>query len=291
VELSISLPELPLVVVADPGQIEQVLMNLCTNARDAMPRGGQLTVSGTEVTVGEEGAREGGLPRAGRYARVDVKDTGQGMSGEVRERIFEPFFTTKEHGKGTGLGLAIVYGIVRQHDGHVSVNSAIGVGTTVSVFLPIHEGPVEARPDAAPARPPATSRGETILLAEDEPLVRRVLRTALERAGYRVLEAADGHEAVALFAAAPDTISLCVFDVVMPHLNGREAREQVERLRPGTPVLLASGHAADVLEGWGVGEDAPELIAKPVTPQVLLAKVREMLDRAAEARAGNGRSA
>ena len=290
VELEVVLPDALVAVVADLGQLEQVLMNLCTNARDAMPLGGRLTLAVDVETVSDEHAGAWELPHGGRYARVEVRDTGQGMTAEVRARVFEPFFTTKARGKGTGLGLAIVYGIVRQHEGHVQVRSAPGTGTTVTVFLPMQDGLPDAQPAPIAALPhPGTVRREMVLLAEDEVLVRRVMRSLLERAGYRVLEAADGAEAVELFAARRDAISLCVFDVVMPRLNGREARERVLQLDPRMPVLLVSGYAADVLDSAGPGEDVPELLGKPVAPREFLAKVRDLLDRAAaEAERGPG---
>jgi CheY-like chemotaxis protein len=239
------------------------------------------------VTVGEESvsdehARQWRLRHGGRYARVEVGDTGHGMTPEVLARVFEPFFTTKEKGKGTGLGLAIAYGIVRQHEGHVQVRSAPGAGTTVTVLLPMQARTLAVETAPVAASPlTGTVRRETVLLAEDEAPVRRVMRRILERAGYRVLEATDGAEAVELFAAHPDAASLCVFDVVMPRLNGRDAREQVRRLNPRMPVLLLSGYAADVLGGAKPGEDVPELLGKPVDPREFLAKVRELLDGAA----------
>jgi PAS domain S-box-containing protein len=282
VELAVVLPDASVPVVADPGQLEQVLMNLSTNARDAMPLGGRLTLTMSVETISDEHARGWGLRRGGRYAQVEVRDTGQGMTAEVRARIFEPFFTTKEKGKGTGLGLAIAYGIVRQHEGHVQVRSTPGAGTTVTLFLPMHDGLPDAEPAPVAAPPLAgLARRETVLLAEDEVLVRRVMRSILERAGYQVLRAADGAEALELFAAHRDAISLCVFDVVMPRLNGREASERVRQLCPQMPVLLLSGYAADVLDSAGPGEDVPELLGKPVVPREFLAKVRELLDRAA----------
>jgi two-component system cell cycle sensor histidine kinase/response regulator CckA len=284
VELAVVVPDASVPMVADPGQLEQVLMNLCTNARDAMPLGGRLTLAMTVETISDEHAREWGLRRGGRYAQIEVRDTGQGMTAEVRARIFEPFFTTKERGKGTGLGLAIAYGIVRQHEGHVQVRSTPGAGTTVTLFLPMRDGLPDTEPAPVAAPPLAgLARRETVLLAEDEVLVRRVMRSILERAGYQVLKAADGAEALELFAAHRDAISLCVFDVVMPRLNGREASERVRQLCPRMPVLLVSGYAADVLDSAGPGEDVPELLGKPVIPREFLAKVRELIDRAAAA--------
>jgi PAS domain S-box-containing protein len=287
VALTVELPEAPVPASVDPGQLEQVLLNLCTNARDAMPGGGQLTVALTTEEIAPEQAADWGLQRAGHYARIEVRDTGQGMSPEVRARIFEPFFTTKQMGKGSGLGLAIVYGIVRQHEGHVQVRSTPGEGTVISVLLPLGPGLPAVAP-APPAPEPAqveAGRG-IILLADDEVLVRRVMRSILEHGGYHVVEAVDGEQAIAAFAAQPDLIDLCVFDVAMPRLNGLEARARVRALRPGLPVLLVSGYATDVLDSAGPGDDVPELMGKPVVPQELLAKVRELLERARAAAPG-----
>jgi signal transduction histidine kinase len=285
VELAVVLPDAAVPVVADSGQLEQVLMNLCVNARDAMPLGGRLTVAVGQETFTDAFARDVGLPAGGSYARIAVSDTGQGMTPEVRARLFEPFFTTKENGKGTGLGLAMAHGIVRQHEGQVHVRSSPGAGTTVTIFLPLRDGQADARPD--PVTAPAfqrTAQREMVLLAEDDALVRRVMRSTLERAGYQVLEAPDGAEAIEIFAAHRDAISLCVFDVVMPRLDGREAREHVRRLCPQMPVLLVSGYAADVLGTAGPGEETPDLLGKPMIPQEFLAKVRELIDRAVGAR-------
>jgi signal transduction histidine kinase/ActR/RegA family two-component response regulator len=276
VELSLSLPQ-RLTTVADAGQIEQVLLNLCTNARDAMPSGGRLCISGELVDVPAAETERLGLSRAGRHVALRVADTGEGMPPEVVARAFDPFFTTKPAGKGTGLGLAIVDGIVRQHGGGVAVESAPGQGTTVTVLLPAGERPAEA---SAPAAPIAPHGGvEKILLAEDEPLVRTVLRRALERAGYAVVEAVDGVDAVRKFEEHRDDVALCILDVMMPRKNGRDAAEEIVALRPGVPVLLASGYAADVLAERGLEGAAAELIAKPIAPAELLRKVRDLLDR------------
>jgi signal transduction histidine kinase len=276
VELEVRLPDEPLTAVADAGQIEQVLLNLCTNARDAMPRGGRLRLAADRTLLADDAARSLGIA-AGPYVRVAVTDSGTGIDPAIREKIFDPFFTTKPAGKGTGLGLSIVYGIVRQHSGHVAVDSAPGGGTTFTVLLPA----CEARPwRTATSRRSTVGGRETILLAEDEPLVRRVLRRTLESAGYAVVEAADGEEAVKRFTEDPDRIHLCLLDVVMPRRNGKEAAEAIAALRPGTRVLFASGYAAEVLEDRGHDRLGADFIAKPVTPEELLGKVREVLDRA-----------
>ncbi|MGC3997068.1 MAG: ATP-binding protein [Anaeromyxobacter sp.] len=281
VELRLELPAGPLVAVADPSQLEQVLLNLCTNARDAMPSGGRLRIVAGRAPA-TEGA--GGGPARPASVAITVIDTGRGMAPEELERIFEPFFTTKEPGKGTGLGLAIVYGIARQHGGDVEVESEPGRGTTMRVLLPAHEGPADAPPAPAPVRSAPRGR-ETVLLAEDEPLVREALRRALAGAGYEVIVAADGDEAVARFEAHRDRIAACVLDVVMPRRNGLEAAEAITRACPGLPVLLASGYAADALEERGLLPAEATFITKPVTPADLLATLRKRLDEASSARA------
>jgi PAS domain S-box-containing protein len=281
VELTVEVPPRGLVALADPGQLEQVLVNLCTNSRDAMPGGGQMRISAEALSAERAAALR--LPGAGRQIRVRVADTGQGMSAEVLGKAFEPFFTTKAAGKGTGLGLAIVYGIIRQHGGQVAVESEPGRGTTVTIDLPAHDGPAQREQPTSPARAP---RGrETVLLAEDEPLVREVMRRTLAGAGYAVIEAADGEEAVARFGEAPGRIDLCLLDVVMPRRNGKDAADAIARLRPGVPILLASGYAADVLEDRGHPPGGAEFIAKPIAPGELLERVRRLLDRGPAARA------
>ena len=283
VELGLDLPEGGLPAFADPGQLEQVLVNLCTNARDAMPGGGTLRIVGDELTLDAEEARARELAGPGRHVRVRVVDSGRGMKPEVIAQAFEPFFTTKSPGAGTGLGLSIVYGIVRQHGGHVEVESALGTGTCVTILLPRHEGAIAAEP-SAPLRQAPRGR-ETVLLAEDEPLVRAVLRRTLAGAGYEVVEAVDGEEAIRQFEAHRARIALCLLDVVMPRKNGREAAEAIRALAPDVPILFATGYAADVLEARGHGSPDPEVIAKPISPAELLQRVRERLDRVA----GGGR--
>jgi signal transduction histidine kinase/ActR/RegA family two-component response regulator len=279
VVLAVSLPDEPLVIVADAGQLEQVLLNLATNARDAMPGGGSLGIAADGVELDGQAAAALGLRRSGRYVRITVSDTGHGIPDEVKEKLFEPFFTTKPAGKGTGLGLAIVDGIVKQHAGHVAVESEPGRGTTFTILLEREVARPRA-PGTAPER--HGPRGhESVLLVEDEPLVRRAFRRTLERAGYVVTEASDGEEALAAFAAEPDRYDLCLVDMVMPRRNGPETAAAITGLRPGVPVLLASGYAADVLADRGQLMEGAEFVMKPVAPDELLARVRELLDRAA----------
>jgi signal transduction histidine kinase len=258
-------------VRVDPGQIEQVLVNLAVNARDAMPDGGRLTIgtSNADVVASDD------LPR-GRYVVLQVTDSGVGMTPEILARVFEPFFTTKERGKGTGLGLATVYGIVQQSDGHVRVDSAPGAGTTFRVYLPRVEAPVEAPREAAPVTAPEAG-SETVLVAEDEPLVRVLVRKTLTQAGYRVLEAGGGEEALQLAARHDGTIHLLVTDVVMPGMSGRELMRRLAEVRPSVKVLYMSGYSDEAVERHGVLDPGTAFMQKPFTPSVLARRVREVL--------------
>ena len=277
VRLELRLPDQPLRVLADTGQLDQVLMNLCANARDAMPKGGVLTVSAERVAFDDAVARGHGLAAGGDYVRLRTRDTGVGMSRALLERAFEPFFTTKAVGKGTGLGLAIVHGIVLQHDGAVAIDSVEGEGTTVTVLLPMI-GPEAPGPGADGADPDLGPRGsETLLLAEDEPVFRKVVRRILERGGYTVVEASDGREAVEAFAANRARIALCILDVVMPELNGRDALAAIRRIDPRARALFTSGYADDVLDARAPGAPGP-ILPKPVMPSELLRRVRQALD-------------
>ncbi|WP_224984906.1 PAS domain S-box protein [Geomonas agri] len=268
-------PDLP--VIADSGHIEQVLINLATNARDAMAKGGTLTV-GMEVAQVEAATEtEFGPPEPGRYACVIMSDTGCGMDEETRGRIFEPFFTTKEVGKGTGLGMAIVYGIVKQHGGFINVYSEPDLGTTFRVYLPLAKDN-----DAAAATqvelPPPRGGTETLLLAEDDAEVRKLLLTILTRFGYTVIEAVDGQQAVDLFTVHRESIALVVMDLIMPRKNGMDAGVEIVQLKPGTKILYSSGYTSDFMERRGILDHGIQLIMKPVQPVQLLRKVREMLD-------------
>jgi len=262
-----------LIVMADVGQMEQVLMNLATNARDAMPDGGVLTVMTERVDV--DRSVPGALVEPGAYAVVTVSDTGSGMDEETMRRIFEPFFTTKPTGGGTGLGLSIVYGIVRQHDGTIHVYSEPGQGTTFKIYLKLIDS--MARPVSA-AQPVLALRGtETILVAEDDPAVRRYMKSLLEEFGYTVIEASDGEDAVRKFTEHEDQVELLVLDVVMPKMNGKEAYEVMRRRGGERRVLFCSGYTADIINKKGVIEEGVNFIPKPATPTALLAKIRELL--------------
>jgi len=266
----------PLTVMADGGQIEQVLLNLCTNARDALPQGGSLTIE-TELAEVDEAARgRSGLERAGRYALLCVSDSGVGMDEQTRRQIFEPFFTTKEVGKGTGLGLSIVYGIVKQHGGAITVYSEPGQGSTFKMFLPL----VLPAAPAVPAAPDPVPTGgkETILLAEDEREVRALISIILRNAGYTVIEAIDGDAAVRAFCENAGRIALLLFDVIMPKKNGKDAYARILALRPGVKVLFMSGYTADIIQSKGMLPEALPLLSKPIIPDALLRRVREVLD-------------
>jgi PAS domain S-box-containing protein len=266
-----------LIVLADEGQLEQVLMNLVTNARDAMPKGGVVTVRTGIVELDGEYVRSYGFGRPGRYARISICDTGTGMDGAIKERIFEPFFTTKEPGKGTGLGLAIVYGIIKQHNGYIEVSSNPGTGSDFNVFLPLVEAEETVRDASAP--PDLKTGTETILIAEDDDDVRRLDRELLEECGYTVLEAANGSDALAVYLENRDRIDLLIFDVIMPKMNGREAYEEIRKVFPDVRALFTSGYTGDIL-GDAAGIDPQfDFLAKPITPDELLRKVRELLDR------------
>jgi PAS domain S-box-containing protein len=262
-------------VLADPGQIEQVLVNLAVNARDAMPSGGTLVVQ-TFVTDVDESHAAGriGLP-PGPYACMKVSDTGAGMSREVIDHAFEPFFTTKPKGEGTGLGLATVYGIVTQAGGYVQIYSELDIGTTITILLPAAGHDIQAEP--APVPEPGGGRGETVLIVEDEPAMREVTRRILSRSGYHVIVAASGHEAIEIAARHTGDIDVLLTDVVMPRMLGKEAAERIRALRPGVQVLFMSGYAQGVLDCRGVVEVGVNLIQKPFSEAQLLVTLRQII--------------
>ena len=265
-------------VNADPGQLEQVLLNLAVNARDAMPRGGVL---GIETDCARIEAAPPGRPEAlppGQYAMLRVMDTGVGMDPATQARIFEPFFTTKEPGKGTGLGLSMVHGVVRQHGGAIQLRSVLDGGTTFEIYLPQVETPAEADALDDTASREVMGR-ETILLVEDEDDVRLLAREVLERQGYRVIEAADGAHALGVCEAAPGRVDLILTDVVMPRMSGRELVDRVRASRPDMRVLYMSGYTEDAIVRHGVRDASTSLLGKPFAPADLVRKTREVLDR------------
>jgi PAS domain S-box-containing protein len=266
---------------ADPNQLENAILNLAVNARDAMPDGGKLTIETANAHLDEAYVEALIEPvPAGQYVLVAVSDTGTGMDKATMERVFEPFFTTKEVGKGTGLGLSQVYGFVRQSNGHVRIYTEVGEGTTIKIYLPRLIGASEEAAEK-PATRPATAQGsgETILVVEDEPDLRAYTIEALCDLGYRVLEAADGREALEIFKKHPE-IKLLFTDVVLRGgMNGRTIAEEVVRLRPGLPVLFTTGYTSNAIVHHGRLDPGMHLIGKPFTYAELASKVRRMLDR------------
>lgn len=264
-------------VLADAYQLEQVLMNLATNARDSMPQGGVLTVSTGFVDLGEDFKTSSSIVKPGRYALLTVSDSGAGMDKETQQRIFEPFFTTKDVGKGTGLGLAVVYGIVTQHEGHITVYSEPGQGTVFRVYLPLIEAEAVQEADTRQVKAPSGG-AETILLAEDDEMVRNLTTTVLREFGYTVIEAVDGKDAVKKFKENADSIKLLLFDMIMPKMNGKDAVDEIRRIGPIIKTIFTSGYAPDIVREKLSFEEGIHLITKPVTPAELLRKVREVLD-------------
>jgi two-component system, cell cycle sensor histidine kinase and response regulator CckA len=261
---------------ADAGQLEQVIMNLVVNAKDAMPNGGKICIRTAAVTLDESYRPENTFIKRGPYVMISVSDSGQGMDRETQARIFEPFFTTKEKGKGTGLGLSTVYGIIKQSGGYVFVQSEIGRGTVFTIYFPRIDGPSEAH-GANPVSTPAAGGTETVLLVEDEDSVRQLVRETLESRGYRVLEAANGQAGLALAAQHPDPIHLVITDVIMPGLSGHELVQQLLPARPAIKVLYLSGYAQDAFPSSTAVESQKTFLQKPFTLQSLSRKVREIL--------------
>jgi len=269
---------------ADAGQLEQVLMNLVVNAKDAMPNGGKLTIQTQNVSEIEGQRRGPTFIRPGHYVLLSVSDTGVGMDKETQSRIFEPFFTTKEMGKGTGLGLSTVYGIVKQSGGYVMVRSEEGRGSTFQIYLPRVEGTAEKQP--APAPRAEMGGSETVLLVEDEDSVRELIRETLTAKGYKVIEAAHGEAGLAVAAAYSGKIDLVISDLVMPGLGGRAMVHELAKTRPESKVLFLSGYTEDAVSSEGVLDGGTAFLQKPFTLQSLSRKVREVLGNSAGASAG-----
>ena len=264
-------------VKADPGQIEQIILNLAINARDAMPKGGRLTIETNNASLDDQYANQHTDVRPGAYVMLAVSDTGIGMDKETQSRIFEPFFTTKEQGKGTGLGLATVYGIVKQSEGHIWVYSEPGRGTTFKVYLPRVEAPAEIRPRSLDRSEPAIG-SETVLVVEDDPAARRLVRQVMSSAGYIVMECKDADQALSMSSSYSGTIHLMITDVIMPGASGRELAQKITALRTGIRVLFMSGYTDNAIVHHGVLDEDVAFIEKPFTPAKLLRKARDVLD-------------
>jgi PAS domain S-box-containing protein len=278
IELKTSYCGEPLTIFADAGQIGQVLINLATNARDAMPDGGTFSIATRMADLHQDSPERYTYQKPGRYAEITVSDTGTGMSQKTIDRIFEPFFTTKEVGKGTGLGLSIVYGIIKQHNGYIQAHSSPGAGARFVIHLPLTKAEVQ---DTALTKQRRLEGGsETLLLAEDDASTRALIKEILEKYGYSVIEAADGEEAVSRFAGNKDVVDLVILDVIMPKKNGKVVYEGIREMKPGIKALFISGYTADIIHSKGVYEENLHFLAKPIMPDDLVAKVRAMLDEA-----------
>ena len=279
IDIRMILHQNELVVHADSGQIEQVLMNLATNARDAMPHGGTLSIETSAVEINADFIRAHGYGEPGEYALVSISDNGMGMDGTTCKRLFEPFFTTKELGKGTGLGLPIVYGIVKQHNGYINVYSEPGVGTTFTIYLPLLRE--DALLKANPVEEEVLKGGtETILVADDDATVLSLTEKVLKQFGYTVITAVDGVDAVAKFSDNRDKISLVILDVIMPNRNGKETFDEIRAMCPDMKALFISGYTADIIHKRGTLDKSLEFLTKPIRPMNLLRKVRDLLDGA-----------
>lgn len=272
--------DLPL-VYADPQQLEQALLNLVLNARDALPGEGRIEIGVDEVQLGREFRATRPWARPGRYVQFTVRDNGCGIPPDARDHVYEPFYTTKGFGQGTGLGLATAYNICKHHQGYIDFDSELDVGTSFHVFLPVPETGAVDHTSAQDVVAEAPGRGELLLLVEDDDMVRSLTRQILVRAGYRVLEARDGEDAMELFMAHAAEIELLVLDVVMPRMDGRLLYDNISELRPGVPVLFCSSYSADLLESEYMLQVGGELLAKPYRAADLLRRVRTILDQAA----------
>jgi PAS domain S-box-containing protein len=267
-----------LIIFADITQIEQALMNLATNARDAMPTGGRLMIETGQVMLDDVYIRTKGYGLPGSYAMLKISDTGEGIDEQTQKKIFEPFFTTKQLGRGTGLGLAIVYGIVKQNNGYINVYSEVGKGTTFTIYLPLVSS--QARENWHPPVPQSLRGGtETILFAEDNATIRMLSRDVLQEFGYTVIEATDGEEALQKFREHGDRIDLLILDIIMPKKNGKEVFEGIRKMNANIKAIFTSGYPADLIQKEDVIEQGLHFLPKPSPPQALLRMVREVLDQ------------
>jgi len=268
-------------VRVDRGQVEQVVMNLVVNARDAMPQGGRLTVETADVVLDEASVADQPDARPGSYVMLSVSDSGVGMTPDVRARIFEPYFTTKDVGKGTGLGLSTAYGIVRQSDGHISVSSELGLGTTFRIYLPLADAPESVAGEAGTEK--LAEGTEHVLLVEDDASVRRLSKELLTRLGYSVTEAASGRAGLALGSDDTRHFDLALCDVILGDMSGPAVAEALRALRPSIRVLYMSGYTDEAIVKTGVLDEGKPFLQKPFTPQQLARKIRDVLDEEPEA--------
>jgi PAS domain S-box-containing protein len=276
IELATSLCATEPIILADGLQLEQVLVNLATNARDAMPEGGKLTIATDMLRLDERFIKNHDLAKTGTYAKLSVSDSGVGMDEETQKRIFDPFYTTKEVGKGTGLGLSIVYGIIKKHNGAIGCYSEPGMGSVFNIFLPVTTGEI---PEVVPVAPAVIRGGEeTILLAEDDEAVRKLTRDLLEEYDYTVIEAVDGEDALERFREHRDSVQLLLLDLIMPKKNGKEVYDVIKKQKPGIKVIYSSGYQGDIIQKRGKLANNLNFLEKPVIPEDLLALVRKVLD-------------
>jgi CheY-like chemotaxis protein len=276
IELKLFLAPQEAAVMSDAGQIDQVLMNLATNAKDAMPDGGTLIIETELLEFDSDYVRRHVFAKPGKYMLISVTDTGNGMDVKTKEKIFEPFYTTKEVGKGTGLGLSMVYGIIKQHNGYINVYSEPEKGTTFKIYLPVIAQ--EADKLVTGVLPPVTGGMETILLAEDAVTVRDLAKNILEEYGYHVILAENGVDAIEAYKARPG-IALLILDVIMPGKNGKEVYAEIRGLKPDIKAIFMSGYTANIIHKKGILDSATEFISKPFSPNTFLRKVREVLDK------------
>jgi len=279
IELNVRSAGEPLTVMADRGQIEQLLMNLIANARDAMPNGGKLLVETLSVTLDQEFIEVHGYGKVGAYVVLSVSDNGFGMDKQTQLHIYEPFFTTKEQGKGTGLGLSMAYGIVKKHDGFIDVYSKPGKGTIFKIYLPCVAAAEKA--DKKEPKESVAERGgtETILVCEDDSDLRKLAVNLLSHFGYQVIEAVDGQDAIEKFVDNQGSIDLVFIDAIMPKKNGKEANDAMKKVRPDLKTIFASGYTREIFEEGNTFDESTIFIQKPYSPNELAVKVRAMLDR------------
>jgi PAS domain S-box-containing protein len=278
IDFRTTVSEKELIIMADEGKIEQVLMNLVTNAKDAMPKGGYLSVEVAHSVMDERFIHAHGCGEPGSYACISVSDTGHGMDDETQRNIFDPFFTTKEVGKGTGLGMSIVYGIIKQHNGYINVYSEPDRGTVFRIYLPIISKEKEGDKGAQEVSPSAGGT-ETILLAEDEKTVRELHGMILEEAGYTVIEAGNGKDAFDKFMENKAQVDILALDVIMPKIDGKTLYEEIRKVRPDMKALFMSGYTKDIVMDRGILEDEFSFMSKPIKAAELLKEVRRILDR------------